>query len=207
MGQRAHPFRSEAPIGRLRSTAVVFSSLFPRVAASVLSLLALAGCSGDDDGDAGGNSSGLRPADEATEDANRDASIDGRIGEFVELDGLRLKVEEIRYLEDVEDDGTGSDFRIVLTVRSENPTDETLSNPDISVICGNTDETGSWYADSTFELYKELPPGTFDEGELVLGMPTGCEDPIIRAQMNGMFMEGDEPPDADWVVPEGALAP
>jgi len=178
-----------------------------RVAKYVLPIVLIAGCSGDDDG-AGSQPADLRPADEATEDANRSASIDASIGEFVELDGLRLNIEAIRYLEDVEDDGTGSDFRIVLTVRSENPTNQELNNPDISVVCANTDEAGSWYADSTFELYKELPPGTFDEGELILGMPAGCEDPVVRAEVNNVIvMDGDDPPAADWAIPEEALTP
>lgn len=166
--------------------------------------LVLAACGDDDVAD--GASERLRPADEVLEEAERDDAIKGVLGEPVELIGLRLIVESIEYLEDVDGDGTRSDFRIVVSVRSENRTDEPLSNPDMSVVCSNTDETGSWYGDSTFKLYKELPPGTFDEGNLILGFPTGCADPLIRAQMSGVVMDGENWT-ADWVVPETALSP
>ena len=59
-------------------------------------------------------------------------------------------------------------------VRAENATSDDKSAPELKTHCGDPGEfrdEGSWYVGSTYEMYGDLPSGTFTEGVLVLGYP------------------------------------
>ncbi|MFZ6005452.1 MAG: hypothetical protein ACOYXM_16135 [Actinomycetota bacterium] len=164
--------------------------------------LILTACSGGGDDDA------LRPADEVNEEAERQAAIAGEIGEPADLGGgVSVLVSSIEYHDDVEDNGTDDDYRIAVQVRAENRGDEDSTVPDANVGCSNTDETSGWYVDSTFELSSELPPDTFEEGELILGVPAGCQDPVVRFEALGIVIGDDALPAVDYAVPRVAQHP
>jgi len=57
--------------------------------------------------------------------------------------------------------------------------------------------TGTWYADSAFQLYESIPSGSFEEGNLYIGVPGDCVDPVVRAKP--VFSSGDSV--VDWPVP------
>lgn len=134
--------------------------------------------------------------------------MDGEIGEPVDLgDGLAITVSSIEYHDDVDDDGTGNDFRIAVHVLAENTSDEEISVPDANTVCSNTDETSGSYVDSTFGLNGEMPSDTFEEGELFLGVLIGCEDPVVRFAVTGVYLADDPPPSVDFAVPAEAQVP
>ncbi len=132
------------------------------------------------------SSADLRPASEVREAHERQNALVGSIGESVELaDGLEMTVLSITP-EAGEIEGPP---RWEAMLRTENKTQDELSNPEIAIRCANTDEGGSWYAHSTFDMYASLPPGTYSEGTVVLGMPASedsCEEPVVSISPLGL---------------------
>ena len=64
-------------------------------------------------------------------------------------------------------------------VRAENPTSDDRSAPELKTHCGDPNkfrDEGSWYAGSTYEMYGELPAGTYTEGNLDLAYPRDNDD-------------------------------
>ena len=64
-------------------------------------------------------------------------------------------------------------------VRAVNPTSDDRSAPELKTHCGDPNkfrDEGSWYAGSTYEMYGELPAGTYTEGNLDLAYPRDNDD-------------------------------
>ena len=168
-------------------------------------------CDLNEDGNADLGNSGsssdseLRPAAEVKEEGIRESAIVGEVGTEFSLGGLPVLISAVEYFEDVDDDGTGSDFRIAVDLRVENRTGESKSAPSFEIACLPNGDTGSWYVDSTYDMYGELPDGSFMEGRLLLGVPAGCLEPVIRGQSQEWTMNGNEEV-IDWSVPQSALA-
>ena len=140
----------------------------------------------------------LLPAGQVEEDRARGKSTDGEVGVAYDFGDLSVEVSSIEYYDDVDDNGTDDDYRIALEVRTENRSTEDTSNPELKVFCADGTDSG-WYADSTFEMYGDLPSGSYSEGTLVLGVPLGCSDPVVRAST---FAGTGET--VDWTIPESA---
>lgn len=136
----------------------------------------------------------LRPADEIKEEELRSNATMATIGEPVSSDDLDVLISAISYFDDVDDNGTDDDYRISLELRVENRTSETRTAPSFNVACMPAGQTSSWYVDSTYDMYGDLPTGSFLEGNLILGVPVGCIDPVVR-------IENYDAPSIDWVVP------
>lgn len=191
-------------------------------AAALGAVLLLAGCGNDDDpadaapdpteaSDATDGSADrdpnndLRDADEVLQEAERDGAEDAEIGQPAKLGDVTVTVSDIA-LESAEG-APGTDDEAILRVqlRAENHGDEQVEGVEVAVLCADGAE-GGWYADSTFDMYEPLPPGTFREGVLELGVPIGCEDPVVRAESYVAVVYDDvEPPAAIWAVPDGVL--
>jgi hypothetical protein len=139
----------------------------------------------------------LRPADEIKEEELRSNATMATIGEAISFDDLDVLISSISYYDDVEDNGTDDDYRISLELRVENRTSETKMAPSFNVSCMPDGQTSSWYVDSTYDMYEELPTGSFLEGNLILGVPVGCNDPVVR-------LENYDAPSIDWAVPTDA---
>jgi hypothetical protein len=139
----------------------------------------------------------LRPADEIKEEELRSNATMATIGEAASFDDLDVLISAISYFDDVDDNGTDDDYRISLELRVENRTSETRSTPSFNVACMPAGQTSSWYVDSTYDMYGDLPTGSFLEGNLILGVPIGCIDPVVRIENYGASS-------IDWVVPTKA---
>ena len=139
----------------------------------------------------------LRPADEIKEEELRSNATMATIGEAISFDDLDVLISSILYYDDVEDNGTEDDYRISLELRVENRTSETKMAPSFNVSCMPDGQTSSWYVDSTYDMYEELPTGSFLEGNLILGVPVGCNDPVVR-------LENYDAPSIDWALPTSA---
>ena len=139
----------------------------------------------------------LRPADEIKEEELRSNATMATIGEAIAFDDLDVMISAISYFDDVDDNGTDDDYRISLELRVENRSSETKSAPSFNVACMPTGQTSSWYVDSTYDMYGDLPTGSFLEGNLILGVPVGCIDPVVR-------IENYDASSIDWVVPTNA---
>lgn len=139
----------------------------------------------------------LRPADEIKEEELRSNATMATIGEAIASDDLDILISAISYYDDVDDNGTDDDYRISLELRVENRTSETKTAPSFNVSCMPDGQTSSWYVDSTYDMYEELPTGSFLEGNLILGVPIGCMDPVVRIENYGASS-------IDWVVPAKA---
>lgn len=121
----------------------------------------------------------LRPAGEVSEEQKRSAATVGAVGgQAVEIAGVYLAVASISLESVVDGDGTDNAYRVAVQVRAENRTTDDLTAPELMVRCADGKD-GSWYADSTYPMYGDLPSGTFAEGVLMLGVPTGCQDPVV----------------------------
>lgn len=121
----------------------------------------------------------LRPAGEVSEEKKRSEATIGTVGgRSVAIAGVDLVVTDIAFESEVDDDGTGNAYRIAVQVRAENRTTSDLTAPELKVRCADGTD-GSWYADSTYPMYGDLPSGSFAEGVLMLGVPTGCQDPVV----------------------------
>lgn len=141
----------------------------------------------------------LLPAGEVGEARTREESVDGALGESYDLGPLSVVVSAIEFDTAVDDNGTDDAYRIAVTIRTENRTSDDTTNPEAHVMCLDGND-GSWYADSTFELYGDLPSGSFSEGVLILGVPDGCSEPVVRVEA---FSADDVI--VDWVVPASAM--
>jgi hypothetical protein len=80
------------------------------------------------------------------------------------------------------------------TLRVENRGDaDTEASYYVLVRCADG-ETGSYYAESTFDAMAYVPPMAFLEGDLVVGPPEGeCEAPRLFFRVNGGVTEAGEP--------------
>jgi len=139
----------------------------------------------------------LRPADEIKEEELRSNATMATIGEAIPFDELNVLISSISYYDDVEENGTDDDYRISIELRVENRTSETKSAPSFNVSCLPDGQTSSWYVDSTYDMYEDLPTGSFLEGNLILGVPVGCVDPVVRIENFGAAS-------IDWAVPTSA---
>ena len=139
----------------------------------------------------------LRPADEIKEEELRSNATMATIGEAIPFDELNVLISSISYYDDVEENGTDDDYRISIELRVENRTSETKSAPSFKVSCLPDGQTSSWYVDSTYDMYEDLPTGSFLEGNLILGVPVGCVDPVVR-------IENFDAASIDWAVPTSA---
>lgn len=152
----------------------------------------------DDDGD-------LRDADELLQEGERQGALEAEIDEPTELGDLTVSVSDIA-LESAEG-SPGTDDRAILSVqlRAENHGDAQLEGVEVAVVCADGTD-GGWYVDSTFDMYEPLPPDTFREGVLKLGVPNGCEDPVVRVEPYAAIVyDDDEPLAAVWAIPDGVL--
>ena len=139
----------------------------------------------------------LRPADEVTEERDRaDAAVGTVGGDALDLGGIDVSVAAIRFSGMTSGDGTDNEYMVAVELRAENRTTDDLVAPEFQVRCANGAE-GSWYMDSTYPMYDDLPSGTFAEGVLVLGVPVGCQDPVVRGS------DWDSGDTAIWQFPAG----
>lgn len=161
-----------------------------------VSLLVLAGC-GDDDSSDGSSSGELMPADEANESEKRDAATEAELGDVVEVgEGMTIQVLAVERSsrEPSGDEGV----QLEVEIRAENTSDREWYPHETLVACANGD-SGAWYADSTYDQMTSMQPGTFLEGQLILGVPADCEDPVLRSAPNGWVT--DDAVTVDWNVP------
>ncbi|MDF1705331.1 MAG: hypothetical protein P1U38_11200 [Aeromicrobium sp.] len=127
--------------------------------AAVLALLAFgAGACGNDDGP-------LRDADDVRSEELAEAASEAAVGEQFELDGLDMEIVSLS------PGGDESGAWLEAEIRAENSTDDDLSLPNVDLFCDGDLEGGGWQADSTFDMYADLPPKTFEEGVLNLVIP------------------------------------
>lgn len=160
------------------------------------------------DGDTGQD---LRPADEVIAEEEASASMDGEIGEDIDLgEGLTVTVQAMR--------AGGDDLGpwLEVDVRAENRGEEELTNPELAIVCDGGAETGGWQADSTFDLGDELPAGSFHEGTVHLLLPEDgrygepvpeCGSPayVRISPYATVVVDGQEPPAADVEIPVDIL--
>lgn len=176
---------------------------------AVTALLALAACGGDDDAqpaDSPPTSAALRPAGEVLAEQAMDDAVD--VGASATVDPLNVTITDMTA---AADDGG---FRLAVTMRVENRSDEAQSAPEMGIVCtGNPDE-GGYQADSTMIAGEELPPGTFIDATQYLLLPGDsriegedvpvCVEPaVVVVEGVGMFI--GEQPSASWRIPPGVL--
>ncbi len=94
---------------------------------------------------------------------------------FWNWEGLVMSINDIEIAYSGSGEYESAYFKV--QVRAENPTSESIYLNDISVHCaeeGKFDLEGSWYATGTYDMYDDLPAGSFHEGELHLTLPEGA---------------------------------
>lgn len=67
--------------------------------------------------------------------------------------------------------------RIAAVMRSENLTDHVTHNPDVTLRCDETSETGDWYRGSTWEPNTVLPVNVVSQGQVIIGFPPKSDNP------------------------------
>ncbi len=129
----------------------------------------LVGCGGDDSAsDPGGTeaSAVLRPAEDVRSEEQQARYVTHTINESVEVvNGVFVMVTSMTVTTDDE-----SGF-LNVSARVENRATVEGNVPEFSIACSGNDETGGWMADSTLELYADLPGESFDDGVVVLTLP------------------------------------
>lgn len=155
----------------------------------------------------------LRPAAEVLEDEMRAAARTGALGEPVELyTGLTIVVSAIERSEALVPplgaEAPEDEYVIDVKIRAENRIDEELTNPDVSVACATGVVAGTFYLDSSFEIYGDLPARSFAEGVVTLSVPLDCVEPVVRVSDYDYWGDDpwgdDEEVAIDWAVPADA---
>jgi hypothetical protein len=174
-----------------------------------------AGC-GDDDRDQEARASSaesdtrssLCSADEEREQNERDSAEDVALGQSVVLEGIRLTVAEARLVPDLDLTKPYPATHEVV-IRVENPDVDDPPTFEWSMRCAGVDQDGAWFFGTTFDPNEPTPPGTFDEGTLLIGPPTDldgmavpCSAAVLRvAPFVAIIVDGEEPPSAEWPLP------
>lgn len=148
--------------------------------------------------------SGLGNADQMERDRAAKGAVKVTIGQRAKVGSLTALVRSIEFSDAINDDGTDNVARIAVDLRVENRSKRRAEPLDVNVACINTDESGGWYADSTFGLNKAFPAKSYREGTLYLGVPAECAKPRVRISQTGLTV--GRPPTADVAVPATVLA-
>lgn len=133
----------------------------------------------------------LRPADEVLAERDAADAVVGVVGEPVSMeDGVLVTVLGIEVNPDWVP-GEAWQATHLVDVRAENPTGEDSTAPELQLVCTDNPESGSWMASSTYDMYGELPAGSFIEGQLDLSMPDGPESGVAREDCPALVVELD----------------
>jgi hypothetical protein len=91
----------------------------------------------------------------------------------------------------------------------ENGSEEEQNNGDVTVVCSNTNEDGSWYVGSTYDPNESFPAGSFREGTIILGVPVACEDAAVSFTQTRSPKDFSEPgveANLTVLLPDGVVA-
>jgi hypothetical protein len=119
----------------------------------------------------------LRNADDLGQRGEGSSQL-GEIGKQYQIHDLRVTVKGITNHAGREP-AEGDAGLIDVELRVENGSEEEQNNGDVTVVCSNTNEDGSWYVDSTYDPNSSFPASSFREGTIILGVPVTCEDAAV----------------------------
>lgn len=97
----------------------------------------------------------------------------GSLGTGIDHEGATVTVFAIRAF----DQSVNRVARIEAVVRSENESDGIRRNPDLRLICDETENAGDWFLGSTWEPNAVLPVNAVAEGEVIIGFPAKGKTP------------------------------
>lgn len=149
------------------------------------------------------NGNDLRDAESVLSEREQSRATKAELGDTVRLGDLRIIVKSI---DPAAEFNPAEPWQVAfhVSVRSENPTGEDQSNPNIAVYCDGIEKGGSWFASSTWSANDDLPAKSFREGVIELGYPDdengyprACGNPVLRAKPT--VFDG-EPPIAQWAI-------
>ena len=160
--------RSRRPLGRTCATTL-----------AVVAVLALAQCTSSTRAKASGGhassttravepttSGDLRSAGEVLAERAAAAAKDVTLGQTVSL-APKVTVVVTRMTLGGDDLGPW----LSVSVRAENRSGDSVTNPVLAIYCKGESEGGGWQADSTYSLGDELPSGSFAQGDVNLLLP------------------------------------